>query len=716
MVAELRDGRGALHRPGPRVHRPGRRRRRARRPVLVVDRPGWIQANADGFDLMLAPFVDKVTAKKGPPSGLTKAVGSRVTGAEVGALLGFLGGKVLGQFDPFHAPSGRLLLVAPNIVHVERELDVDPTDFRLWVCLHEETHRVQFTAVPWLRDHLLERDRHGCPTSSSRPGCSTTASSGLVRGAQGRVDGGSLLDIARHPRAARDHRPAHRRDVAARGPRRRGDGRRRARASSRRSSEIRTKFNPPPPGRRGPRPAAAPRCSASTPRWRSTATAPRSSAAVVDKVGMDDFNAVWADPAEPAHQGRDRRPGRLGAPRPRLTRGRRRPDPAVAARPASPYGGRSPPATPASAARRWSPAPAAPTRWRCWPPPSFEAREQPAGPSSASPSTTGCRTAPPRSRPHVVGQMAALGADETASIRVKVEGDGHGPEAAARQARYAVLEELADRFGAVAVLLGHTLDDQAETVLLGLTRGSGGRSLAGMRRTFGVVPPAAARRHPRPDRAGLPGPGHRAWWTDPHNDDPRFTRVRVRRDVLPAARGRARARASPQTLARTADLLRADADALDDLADAAYAVLGPSRPSPWPRSLAARARRPHAACCALAALARRRPRRRAVPRARPRPRRAADRLARPAVRSTCPGAGPRRTAGRDAGLSSRAEPNAGPVAGCAAWTSADVEQRPRQRAVHRGADPGPARRAGRARSRRTTRARTCCSSASSTAP
>ena len=62
---------------------------------------------------------------------------------------------MLGQFDPFHDPAGRLLLVAPNIVHVERELDADPTDFRLWVCLHEETHRVQFTAVPWMRDHLF---------------------------------------------------------------------------------------------------------------------------------------------------------------------------------------------------------------------------------------------------------------------------------------------------------------------------------------------------------------------------------------------------------------------------------------------------------------------------------------------------------------------------------------------------------------------------------
>ncbi|MGZ4498419.1 MAG: zinc-dependent metalloprotease [Nocardioides sp.] len=124
-------------------------------PVLVVDRAGWVQANADGFATILAPVVEKISSRKGPPTGLALAVGSRVTGAEVGALLGFLAGKVLGQFDPFHDPHGRLLLVAPNIVHAERELDADPTDFRLWVCLHEETHRVQFTAVPWMRDHLF---------------------------------------------------------------------------------------------------------------------------------------------------------------------------------------------------------------------------------------------------------------------------------------------------------------------------------------------------------------------------------------------------------------------------------------------------------------------------------------------------------------------------------------------------------------------------------
>ncbi|HYH35194.1 MAG TPA: zinc-dependent metalloprotease [Nocardioides sp.] len=124
-------------------------------PVLVVDRPGWVQANADAFSTLLGPIIEKLSEKKGPPTGVAHAVGSRITGSEVGLLLGFLAPKVLGQFDPFHRPTGRLLLVAPNIVHVERELGADPHDFRLWVCLHEETHRVQFTAVPWLGDHLL---------------------------------------------------------------------------------------------------------------------------------------------------------------------------------------------------------------------------------------------------------------------------------------------------------------------------------------------------------------------------------------------------------------------------------------------------------------------------------------------------------------------------------------------------------------------------------
>jgi coenzyme F420 biosynthesis associated uncharacterized protein len=128
--------------------------------VLVVDRPGWAKANTTAFRTMLAPVVAEVFERRGrlPSSGLT-AVGSRITGAEVGSLLGVLSSRVLGQYDPFaQGPvdqPGRLMLVAPNVVFVENELGVAGEDFRLWVCLHEETHRVQFTATSWLAEHLV---------------------------------------------------------------------------------------------------------------------------------------------------------------------------------------------------------------------------------------------------------------------------------------------------------------------------------------------------------------------------------------------------------------------------------------------------------------------------------------------------------------------------------------------------------------------------------
>jgi coenzyme F420 biosynthesis associated uncharacterized protein len=135
-------------------------------PATVVDRPGWIRANVDGFRVVLEPVLDSLapSALSDSPVGtITTAVGSRVTGAQLGAVLSYLAGRVLGQYELFlppdpegRAPTGRLTLVAPNIVHAERELDVDPHDFRLWVCLHEETHRTQFTANPWLRGHVQQ--------------------------------------------------------------------------------------------------------------------------------------------------------------------------------------------------------------------------------------------------------------------------------------------------------------------------------------------------------------------------------------------------------------------------------------------------------------------------------------------------------------------------------------------------------------------------------
>jgi tRNA(Ile)-lysidine synthase len=169
----------------------------------------------------------------------------------------------------------------------------------------------------------------------------------------------------------------------------------------------------------------------------------------------------------------------------------------------------------------------------------------------------------------VVRTMRGLGLDPAGSVAVTVSGQG-GPEAAARAARYAALDAAALRLDAT-VLLGHTLNDQAETVLLGLARGSGARSLAGMPAAFerGSSERGGQIRYRRPllqlDRATI----RRAAlamglnpWDDPHNDDPAYTRVRVRRLALPTLE-ETLGPGVAEALARTARLLRDDADALD---------------------------------------------------------------------------------------------------------------------------------------------------------
>lgn len=162
-------------------------------------------------------------------------------------------------------------------------------------------------------------------------------------------------------------------------------------------------------------------------------------------------------------------------------------------------------------------------------------------------------------------QARDLGLDPVRVVRVTVADGGDGPEAAARAARYAALESVAAELGAVAVLLGHTLDDQAETVLLGLARGSGSASLHGMPPSAGPFrrPLLGIRRSITVQAcadAGLEP------WVDPHNDDPAYTRVRVRRNVLPVLE----AELGPgiaEALARTAEQLREDDDAFATMID-----------------------------------------------------------------------------------------------------------------------------------------------------
>lgn len=129
----------------------------------VVDRGRWAANNVAGMRVTMAPLLDTLATKRAekignaPGAGLVTAVGRKITGAELGAVLAFVGSRVLGQYEVFLPPAdgdGRLSLVAPNIVEVERRLGADPRDFRMWVCLHEQTHHVQFTATPWLKPHL----------------------------------------------------------------------------------------------------------------------------------------------------------------------------------------------------------------------------------------------------------------------------------------------------------------------------------------------------------------------------------------------------------------------------------------------------------------------------------------------------------------------------------------------------------------------------------
>jgi tRNA(Ile)-lysidine synthase len=162
-------------------------------------------------------------------------------------------------------------------------------------------------------------------------------------------------------------------------------------------------------------------------------------------------------------------------------------------------------------------------------------------------------------------QARALGLSPVRVVRVEITASGEGPEAAARSARYEALDAVAGELGAVAILLGHTLDDQAETVLLGLARGAGPTSLRGMDARIGLYlrPFLGIRRQTTEQActdAGLEP------WHDPHNDDPAYTRVRIRRNVLPVLE----AELGPGVavaLARTADQLREDSDALDHMAD-----------------------------------------------------------------------------------------------------------------------------------------------------
>jgi coenzyme F420 biosynthesis associated uncharacterized protein len=232
VVAELRGLTAVVQQPVREVT--GLTSQGATGPVAVVDRPGWIKANVGGFRVVLEPLAEKI-AERGtsvPAAGsVLAAVGSRVTGVQAGLILAYLSSRVLGQYELFLPPGeggtestdvmsangasangataddnaqgvGRLTLVAPNIVMVERELGVDPHDFRRWVCLHEETHRVQFTSVPWLRGYVQGNMTEFLLASDLDPAAIVDrlrAAAGAVAGAVRGGDGESLVEAIQTP-------------------------------------------------------------------------------------------------------------------------------------------------------------------------------------------------------------------------------------------------------------------------------------------------------------------------------------------------------------------------------------------------------------------------------------------------------------------------------------------------------------------------------------
>jgi len=265
--------------------------------VRVVDRGDWASTNIDGLKTVVTPLIDKVT-KGREPGAFTGMVGSRIAGLQAGTVLAYLSGRVLGQFEVFSSDPGELLLVAPNIVEVERKLSAVPRDFRLWVCLHEVTHRVQFTAVPWMRNHFLGQVQAFAQAADTggeqlaerlRNGLSALADS--VRNPESRA---SIIDLVQTPEQKRIIEQltclmtlveGHAEFVMdGVGP-----------EVIPTVGEIRARFNQRRAGS-NPVEKVIRRLLGIEVKMRQYAEGHKFVAAVVDRVGIDDFNRIWDSP------------------------------------------------------------------------------------------------------------------------------------------------------------------------------------------------------------------------------------------------------------------------------------------------------------------------------------------------------------------------------------------------------------------------------------
>ena len=578
-------------------------------PADVVDRPAWAGAALSGMAALTAG------AQLPDVGRAARAVTARTAGLQLGGVVAYLGGRVLGQYDPFGGPSGdgRLLLVAPNVHAAQQALDVSSYDFGLWVCLHEATHRLQFTAVPWLRSYFAEEVSRLLSLAGDRPArASTGCRSSSARCEESRGDSLAVVELLQGPeqRAVLDKLLAlttlleghadHVMDAV--GP-----------EVVPSVETIRARFTIRRTRRRAWSTGCCARCSGWRRRCGSTPTGRRSRSTSSGGGDGRVQHGVETPDTVPTRRGA-RRPGDWVAPgaRPALT-----PDPALT--PVSTVRWRARPTRRAGAAGGRGPRPARARGAAAW---SSAARGGAdslalAAAAAVRAPRTGVRAGRDR-RPRAAGGFGRRAAATAALLRrararrcgcTRSTSPGRvGLEAAARRARYAA---LCDRAPARRQRRSCSATPST-TRPRPCCSASAAAPGPGRSRACAAVGPAAGcarcsgvrRRRPR---AACAAQGSRPW-DDPHNTDPRFTRVRLRHEVLPLLED-VLGGGVAEALARTADQLREDADALDALA-------GGSSPAPRPRPGRAagsadrcargrhagwRARLPcGAGCCALA--------------------------------------------------------------------------------------------------------------------
>jgi len=172
----------------------------------VVDRSAWVKANLASFERLLRPLLEKVDNRTG--NGLPASLAAKVTAAQVGTLLGWMSGRVLGQYDLLvvddetAANQDLVYYVGPNLLNLEKRFGFPPREFRLWIALHECTHRAQFTGVPWMREHFLGLVRQAIDLVEPDPDRLVDMVKGALGTARNRrraLDDGGLVNLLATP-------------------------------------------------------------------------------------------------------------------------------------------------------------------------------------------------------------------------------------------------------------------------------------------------------------------------------------------------------------------------------------------------------------------------------------------------------------------------------------------------------------------------------------